>query len=119
MHATTDTQTQPKLNAAATIFMRSLYAPRVMGDSARNPITKPGTSLAICEEIARRTPGWRVETEIVERVMIDRPERKRERHTYDLTTHSPTVRSAIARLLIQDWNDTGTTAGGWEYYSNR
>ncbi len=114
----TATKTQPQLKDTADIFVRSLYAPRVMG-SAAQPISKPGTPLAACEIMAASDPRWRVETNIVERVTIERPDRPGSSRTYDLLQHSPTARRALHRALKRDWSDTGMTAGGWQYYTNR
>ena len=119
MHATTTTQIKPiKLNDRADVFHYSLYAPRVMGSNSGQPVTKPGTPLLECDALARAVPGWRVETEIAEVVTIQRPDRRRERRTYDLTKHSPTARRALAALLAREWADTGTTPRGWTYHTN-
>ncbi|MBN1450631.1 MAG: hypothetical protein JW963_06410 [Anaerolineales bacterium] len=106
-----------KLNDRADVFHLSLYAPRVMGQKAVGPITKAGTSLALCEEIARRTPGWTVHTDIVERITISRPDREGDSRTYDLTTHSATVRCLIAQILLMDWPTRDKTPAGWDGYS--
>lgn len=107
----------PNLNDRADVFHLSLYAPRVMSPKVGSPITKPGTPLPICEEIARHTPGWTVHTDVVERITVSRPDRKGESRTYDLLKHSSTVRRAVAHLLMQDWPTRCKTSAGWDGYS--